>query len=144
VALLSDQDRQTVARHLDVIIHPVKILLFTQTIGAPDSVLVARQVLDEVASLNEHVTIEEVNLILDKDRAAQYGIEEVPGLVLLRGDEDTRMRFLGAPAGYEFMSLIEAIILAGTDDSGLTQTSKDLIASQVSGPLDIQVFVTPT
>jgi alkyl hydroperoxide reductase subunit AhpF len=144
VALLSDQDRQTVAQHLDVITHPVRILLFTQTIGAPDSVLVAKQVLDEVASLNEHVTIEEVNLILEKDRAAQYGIEQVPGLVLLRGEEDTRMRFLGAPAGYEFMSLIEAIILAGTDDSGLTQTSKDLIASQVSGPLDIQVFVTPT
>ena len=27
------------------------------------------------------------------------------------------MRFLGAPAGYEFMSLIEAIVLAGGDDT---------------------------
>ena len=144
MGLLSDQDRHTVATHLAVIAHPVKILFFTQTIGAPDSVLMAKQVLDEVASLHEHISVEEVNLILDRDRAAQYGIEHVPGIVLLRGEEDTRMRFLGAPAGYEFMSLIEAIILAGTDDSGLTQSSKDLIASQVSGPLDIQVFVTPT
>jgi alkyl hydroperoxide reductase subunit AhpF len=144
VALLSDQDRQTVARHLGVITHPVKILFFTQTIGAPESVLVAKQVLDELVSLNDQISLEEVNLILERDRAAQYGIEHVPGIVLLRGEDDTRMRFLGAPSGYEFMSLIEAVILAGTDDSGLTQASKDLIASQVSGPLDIQVYVTPT
>jgi alkyl hydroperoxide reductase subunit AhpF len=144
VALLSDQDRQTVAGHLAVITHPVRILFFTQTFGAPDTVMVAKQVLDEIVSLNEQITLEEVNFILDKDRAALYGIENIPGIVLLRGEEDTRIRFLGAPAGHEFMSLIEAVILAGTDDSGLTPASKELIASQVTGPLDIQVFVTPT
>src|SRR5918992_1669200 len=113
--LLSEQDRQTVARHLAVITHPVKILFFTQTIGAPDSVLVAKQVLDEIVSLNERITIEEVNLVLEKDRAALYGIEDIPAVVLLRGDDDTRIRFLGAPSGYEFMSLIEAVVLAGPD-----------------------------
>jgi alkyl hydroperoxide reductase subunit AhpF len=144
VALLSDKDRRTVASQLAAITHPVRLLFFTQTIGAPDSVLVARQVLDEIASLNEHISVEEVNLILERDRAAQYGVEQVPGIVLLRGDEDTRMRFLGAPSGYEFMSLIDAVLLAGTEGSGLTQASRDLIAAQVTGPLDIQVFVTPT
>ena len=34
------------------------------------------------------------------------------------------MRFMGAPAGYEFMSLIEAMILAGTTDSRLTAESR--------------------
>ena len=176
MALLSDQDRQTVARHLAVMTRPVKILFFTQTIGAPESVLVAKQVLDELVSLSDQLTLEEVNLILDRDRAAQYGIEHVPAIVLLRpsttvgedpstalgagpsttvggdpsttlgagGDEDTRIRFLGAPSGYEFMSLIEAVILAGTEDSGLTEASKNLIAAQVTGPLDIQAYVTPT
>jgi alkyl hydroperoxide reductase subunit AhpF len=144
VALLSDQDRQTVAGYLTAITQPVKILFFTQTIGAPESVLAAKQVLDEIVSLNDLISLEEVNLILDRDRAAQYGVEHVPGIVLLRGEDDTRMRFLGAPSGYEFMSLIDALILAGTGESGLTQASKDLIASQVTGPLDIRVFVTPT
>ena len=55
-----------------------------------------------------------------------------------------RIRFFGAPAGYEFMSLVEAVILAGTDDSGLTAESKQLIAEHVTGLLDILVFVTPT
>jgi glutaredoxin-like protein len=63
---------------------------------------------------------------------------------VLKLDVDTRIRFLGAPAGYEFMSLIEAIILAGGTDSGLSHESKRLIAEHVAEPLDINVFVTPT
>jgi hypothetical protein len=42
------------------------------------------------------------------------------------------------------MSLIEAVILAGTDDSGLTEESKALIAEHVREPREINVFVTPT
>src|SRR3954465_1471233 len=43
--LLSEQDRQTVQAHLAVITHRVTILFFTQTIGAPETVLVAKQVI---------------------------------------------------------------------------------------------------
>lgn len=144
MALLSEQDRQTVRGHLAVIEEPVRLLFFTQAIAAPETARVARQVLDEIVSLSDRLTLEEVNFVLDRDRAAEYGIEHIPAIVLLRGDEDTRMRFLGAPAGYEFMSLIEAVILAGTNDSGLTPESRALLAEHVTGPLDIQVFVTPT
>lgn len=144
MALLSEQDRQTVRGHLAVIEEPVRLLFFTQTFGAPDCVRVAKQVLDEIVSLSEQLTLEEVNFVLEQDRARQYGVEEIPTIVLLRGDQDTRIRFLGAPAGYEFMSLIEAVILAGTNDSGLTPDSRALVAEHVTTPLTIQVFVTPT
>jgi glutaredoxin-like protein len=144
MALLSEQDRQTVRGHLAVIEEPVRLLFFTQTFGAPDTVLIAKQVLDEIVSLNDHLTLEEVNFVLEPDRARQYGVEQIPTIVLLKGDQDTRIRFLGAPAGYEFMSLIEAVILAGTNDSGLTPDSRALVAQHVTTPLDIQVFVTPT
>lgn len=144
MSLLSEQDRRVVKEHLSKIQQPVTLLLFTQTIGAPETALVARQVLDELASLNDLIHVEEVNFILDKDRAAQYGVENIPAIVLLSNGNDTRMRFLGAPAGYEFMSLIEAVILAGTDDSQLDPESRALIAANVTAPLDIQVFVTPT
>ncbi len=144
MALLSEQDRQTVRTHLADIAHPVRLLFFTQTIGGPESAPVAKQILDEVVSLNEQVTFEEVNVVLEKDRAAKYGITHIPAVAILRGDADTRMRFFGAPAGYEFMSLVEAIVLAGGSDSGLSDESKRLIAEHVSAPIDIQVFVTPT
>jgi glutaredoxin-like protein len=144
MALLSERDRQTVRGHLAVIEEPVRLLFFTQTIGAPETVHVARQVLDEIVSLSDLVTLEEVNVILERDRARAYGIEQIPATVLLKGTQDTRIRFLGAPAGYEFMSLIEAVILAGTNDSGLSPDSRALVAEHVTSPLEIQVFVTPT
>jgi glutaredoxin-like protein len=144
MGLLSDQDRETVRERLAVIQQPVTLLFFTQTFGAPETVYVTKRVLDEIVPLNDHLSIEEVNLVLDKDRAAQYGIEHVPAIVLLKDGQDTRMRFLGAPAGYEFMSLIEAIILAGTDGSGLSAQARSLVAQHVTAPLDIKVFVTPT
>ena len=142
--LLSDQDRAVVSGHLAAIQTPVTILFFTQTIDAPDTVLVAKQLLDEVVSLNDQISLEEVNFVLDRERATQFGIEGIPAVALLHDGEDTRIRFLGAPAGYEFMSLVEALILAGTGDSGLTAESKALIAENVTGPTDILVFVTPS
>ena len=142
--LLSDRDRRTVATHLAELKHPVTLLFFTQTIGGPETALITRQILDEVARLSDLITVEEVNFVLDRDRAETYAIPAVPAVAVLRGEEDLGIRFLGAPAGYEFMSLVEAVYLAGTDDSGLADESKQLVAQQVSGPIDIQVFVTPT
>ncbi|HEY6362257.1 MAG TPA: thioredoxin family protein [Vicinamibacterales bacterium] len=144
MALLSEQDRETLRKRLAEIVHPVTLLFFTQTIGSPETAAMTKQILDELAALSEKVTVEEVNFVLEKERAAQHGIEGVPAIALLRNGEDTRMRFLGAPAGHEFMSLIEAVILAGGTDSGLTEQSKQLVAEHVTGPIDIRVFVTPT
>ena len=144
MALLSEQDRQTVRGHLTGLVHPVKLLFFTQTIGGPETALIAKQILDELVSLSDQVSLEEVNFVLEKERAAAFGIEAVPAVAVLRGDQDTRIRFLGAPAGYEFMSLIEAVILAGGEDSGLSPASRELIAQHATGPIDIKVFVTPT
>ena len=144
MALLQEADRRIVSERLAAIEHPVHLLFFTQTIGAPESALVTRQILDEVASLNDKVSVEEVNFVLEKDRAAAFGIEDIPAIVLLQNEADTRMRFLGAPAGYEFTSLVEAVVLAGTGESGLTPESRALIAERTTGPIDIKVFVTPS
>ena len=142
--LLSDSDRQAVADRLATITHPVTLLFFTQTFGEPETARLTKQIVDELASLSEQVTVEEVNFVLDRERAVQYGIDHIPAIVLLRDGEDTRMRFLGAPAGYEFMSLIEAVTVAGGVDSGLSDASRALIREQVTEPRNVLVFVTPT
>ena len=144
MALLSEQDQETVRTHLSDIAEPVTLLFFTQTIGGPETALVTRQILNEIARLSDRVGIEEVNFILEQDRAAAFGITHVPAIAIVKGGVDTRVRFVGAPAGYEFVSLIEAIVLAGGGDSGLSPASKTLMAEHVTGPLDILVFVTPT
>jgi alkyl hydroperoxide reductase subunit AhpF len=143
MALLSDQDRQVIRSHLADLKHDVKLLLFNQTIGGPETGPIARQILDELVGLSERVTIEECNYVLDKERAATFDVDKIPAIVVLKDDEDTRIRFFGAPAGYEFMSLVEAIILAGGDDSGLSPETKTLLAG-LEQPLKLDVFVTPT
>ncbi len=143
MALLSDNDQQVLKQHLSGIDTPVTLLLFTQTIGGSESGPIAKQVLDEVASLNDKISIVEKNVVLDTEDAARYGIDRSPAIVVLRNGEDTRMRFLGAPTGYEFVPLVEAIVLAGTGTNDLEPESVDLLAP-VDTPTDIKVFSTPT
>ena len=144
MAMLSEQDQNAVRGRLAAITRPVTILFFTQTFDAPETVLLAKQVLDEAVSLSDRLTIEEVSFVLEKERAALYGIEQIPAIVLLADGEDTRIRFLGAPAGYEFVSLIDALVLAGTGSSGFAPATRALIAEHVTEPIHVQVFVTPT
>jgi alkyl hydroperoxide reductase subunit AhpF len=144
MSLLSPQDQQAVRDRLAPLAHDVSLVFFTQTVGAPETALVTRQILDEVASLHPRVGVEEVNFLLDRDRVAAFGVEDLPAVALTRDGADTRMRFLGAPLGYEFMSLIDAVVLAGTGDSGLSDESRTLVAAHVTSPRDIKVFATPT
>jgi glutaredoxin-like protein len=144
MALLSTRDQYAVQARLSAIVRPVTILFFTRTSGASDSARAARQVLEAVVGRNSQLTLDEVDVGLEQDQAARYGITHVPAIVLLAGEADTRIRFLGAPSGYELLSLVEALILAGTGASGLTLANQALIAEHVTEPMDIQVFVTPT
>lgn len=143
MAFLSAQDEQALRQHLAAIDRPVTLLLFTQTIGGSESGQIAKQILDEVARLNDKITIEERNFILDLDDRAKYRIDKSPAIVILSDGEDTRMRMYGAPNGYEFVGLVEAILLAGTGQVGLEEETLKLIAT-VDQPTNIQVFSTPT
>jgi len=142
--LLPEQERRALQGQLEALAGPVTLLFFAQTIAAPETVLMTRQILNEVVALNDYLSVREVNVILEKSVAAGYGITHIPAIALLRGEEDTRIRFLGAPTGYEFVSLIQAIMLAGRGESGLSAENRDLMARHVTGPMDIKVFSTPT
>ena len=120
---------------------PVKLVFFTQTFGCETCVL-ARQVVDRVASLSDQISVEEFNLVLDKDQVETYGIQRAPAIAVV-GDADTGIRFYGVPEGHELVSLVESILLVASGDSGLSDDSRAAIAA-VEQPIDIQVFVTPT
>ena len=59
------------------------------------------------------------------------------------GTQDHGIRFFGIPSGYEFMSLLDAIVLVSGGDSGLAPASRTMLA-ELRSPLNLQVFVTPT
>jgi alkyl hydroperoxide reductase subunit AhpF len=147
MSLLSQTDQEKLRESFDGMTSPVRVLFFTQTLNCEPCVH-TRQILDEFPALSARIAIEEVNFILEKDKAAQYGIDRVPALALLSEDaagqtHDTRIRFLGTPAGYEFVSLVQALMLAGGHESSLTPENRARIAA-VDTPTTIQVFSTPT
>jgi alkyl hydroperoxide reductase subunit AhpF len=147
MSLLAPADQEKLRESFDEMTRPVRVLFFTQTLDCEPCVQ-TRQILDELPPLSDKIAIEEVNFVLDKDKAAQYGIDRVPALALLSQDasgetRDTRMRFLGTPAGYEFVSLVQALLLAGGHDSQLTPANRALVEA-VTTPTTIQVFSTPT
>jgi alkyl hydroperoxide reductase subunit AhpF len=143
MSLLSAQDEQVLKQHLSVIDKSVTVLLFTQTFGGSESGVVAKQVLDEVASLNDKIEVVEKNFVLDTEDRAKYGLTMAPAIVILSDGQDTRMRMYGAPTGYEFVGLIEAILVAGTGKVDLEDDTVALLAG-VDTPTNIQVFSTPT
>jgi glutaredoxin-like protein len=143
MALLSAADQQTLRGMFDDMRQPVTLLFFTQTFDC-ETCDETKRILAELTEVTNQIVVEEVNLVLDKERAASYGIDRAPALVLLAGGQDTRIRFFGAPAGYDFMAMVDAILaIGGASDSDLAEDSVALV-SAVSEPTSIQVFVTPT
>jgi alkyl hydroperoxide reductase subunit AhpF len=143
MALLSQQDEATLKDHLSVISSPVQLVLFTQTIGGSETGTIAKQILNEVAALNPKITVVEKNFVLDTEDRSKYRVDKAPAIVILSDDVDTRMRLYGAPTGYEFVGLIEAIIVAGTGKIELDPETMKWIQA-VDKPTHIQVFSTPT
>lgn len=125
---------------------PVRILFFTQTLGC-ETCPQTRQILDELPALTDRVTIDEINFVLEPDRAREYNVDRVPAIVIAYEEDgqlrDSRIRFVGMPAGYEFVSLVHAVRLAGGGAPSLSEESRQLLAG-VDRPVNMQVFTTPT
>jgi glutaredoxin-like protein len=147
MSLISTADQDRLRQDFTALTSPVTLVFFTQTIGCEDC-LRAREVLDELPPLSPLITIEEVNLVLEPERAAQYRVNKVPAVALVGRSpdgtvRDSHIRFLGVPAGYEFISLIRAVLLVGGGPSMLSDDSRTKLAA-IDSPMDMHVFSTPT
>ena len=143
MGLLSAQDEAVLKQHLSSITKKVDLVLFTQAIGGSESGTVTKTILGELAALNDKISIVDKNFVLDTEDKTKYGVDKAPAIVILSDGADTRMRMYGAPTGYEFVGLVEAIIVAGTGNADLEPETMALLAG-VTKPMHIQVFSTPT
>jgi glutaredoxin-like protein len=147
VSLISPSDQDRLREGFSAMLRPVRLLFFTQTLGC-ETCLQAKQIFDELPALSDKITVEEVNFILEKETADQYEIDRVPAVAVVGQNEsgearDSKIRFLGTPSGYEFMSLVQAVLLVGGRPSILSEESLKLVAA-VSTPTKVHVFTTPT
>lgn len=144
MALLSEKDARTVEGRLSKLANPVALTVVTQEFEC-EYCKQTRELAEEIAGLSGgKVTVQVIDLLVDKARADALGIDKIPAIAVLGPQgKDYGIRFFGIPAGYEFSSLLETIEMVGKGDSGLSPASRKKLES-ITAPLNLQVFVTPT
>ena len=77
------------------------------------------QLLKEVADLSEKIELIEYNFQVNRDKADEFGITMVPGLLIKKKEEDYGIKFYGIPSGYEFTSLLHSIKMVSNGEHDL-------------------------
>ncbi len=141
MAILTEQDRAGVRDELAKLSGPVKLVVFSQELGSEYCVETERLV-REVAECSDRVAVEVYNLHIDREKAAAYGVDRVPA-VIVEGARDYGIRFFGIPMGYEFTNLIDGMLVASSGETRLSPETLERLKG-VTKPVHIQVFTTPT
>jgi glutaredoxin-like protein len=140
--IIGDREKKQIAERLKGLVNPVKIIYFTQEFEC-DYCRETGELLRELSGLSEKISFEEYNFQIDRDRVIQYEVDKIPATVIMGEDKDYGIRFYGVPLGYEFVSVLEALLDVSRRDSGLKPETRQKLKA-VSKPLRIQVLVTPT
>ena len=142
MALINEEVAQQLKQEFESLKEPVRLAVFSQTIADPGSEQVKRLV-EELAALDDRLTVEPVNFVTDKDKVEALGIQRTPAIAVMGGDKDYGVRLYGMPSGYEFGSLIDAILMVSRGESGLSEGTRTALAA-LEKPVHVQVFSTPT
>ena len=141
MGLIRDDDALEIRERLKRMFSPVRLIHFTQELNLEFG-REARQLLEELTALSDQLSLEVYNFLLDKEKVAEYAVDKVPATAVRNG-KDYGIRFYGLPAGYEFSTLLDAILSVSAGDSGLKPETKEKLAT-LAEPLHLEVFVTPT
>lgn len=152
--LLNQAIKEATKRKLDMeLVNPVRLILFTQEprrLILPDSIRgqecpycqETRQLVEEVGALSDKIQLEIHDFLAEKDLAQKLGIDKIPA-ILIYGQKEYGVRFFGFPAGYEYGSLLKAIIQASQGKTDLKESTREAL-NKINQHVHIQVFVTPT
>ena len=142
MSLIPDEKKELLKKELqEKVENSVKIVMFTQEFECrfcSDT----RKLAEELASLNDKITLDVFDFVADANKAKEFGIEKIPALAII-GKRDYGVRFYGIPYGYELQTLIGAIIDVSRGKTNLSDKTKEILAD-VKKPVHIQVFVSLT
>ncbi|MEA2070310.1 MAG: thioredoxin family protein, partial [Asgard group archaeon] len=93
-----------------------------------------------VTSLSDKIKMDVCACDENSSEAKKYGIEHHPALVIESG-KDFGIRFFGVPAGKEFTTLVESIMMVSNGQPTLPQKVLDIL-KEVDKEVNLKVFVT--
>ena len=141
MSMIKDEDRKHLEQYFKDLENEVRVVVFTQKHEC-HFCQTNRELLEDVASMSEKIKLEVKDFMADKKLAGELGIDKIPATAVM-GDEDYGIRFFGIPAGYEFTTLIETIMMVGRRAGGLPKEVLDELA-KVKKPVHLQVLISPT
>jgi alkyl hydroperoxide reductase subunit F len=139
--VIDDKTKKELKQILDSLIKPVKIIFFANKKECP-TCKQQKQLLKELSDLSPKLELNVYDLVLHGDEALKYKIDKVPATVIM-GDVDYGIRFFGLSAGYEFTSLLEAIVMVSLGRSGL-EPELEVLVKNIKEPVHMQVMTTLT
>ncbi len=138
---MEQEIKKEIQQILGKLTSPVKLFFFTQKNACPLCVH-QQELLEELVSLSSKLELKVYDFVLNGDQVSGYRIDKIPATAVM-GKKDYGIRFYGVTAGYEFTSLIEAIMMVSTGRSGLTPEVEKLVRV-IREPVHMQVLVTLT
>jgi alkyl hydroperoxide reductase subunit AhpF len=142
MALITDDVSAQLKTEFARLSGPVRLAVFSQALADPESEQVKRLV-EEIAALDSRITAESYNFVLDREKVEALQIQRIPAIAILGAEKDYGIRMYGLPSGYEFGSLIDAILDVSSGESGLSEETKKAL-DEIPQPVHLQVFSTPT
>lgn len=139
--MLDEKVIQDVTKALASMQKAVTLKLFTQALECKHC-QETHQLLEELIAANSLLKLEVYKFEDDKEAVESLKIDKIPAIAII-GEQDYGIRFYGIPAGYEFSSLLSAILMVSTGVTKLTNDTKTFL-DNLQKPVHMQVFVTPT
>lgn len=138
---IQESQKRIIRRKLEAMKEKVSIVYFTQEVECAFC-RETHEMLEEVAALGDRLELRVFDFQREKAEAEKYGIDKIPAIVIRNG-KDPGIRFYGVPAGYEFSTFLEDLVMVSRGDSGLSEPSRAALKG-LAAPVHLQVFVTPT
>ncbi len=143
--IIDDQTAaQLKARFDSEMLRPVDLLVF-KGVGNEEYSKWSEQLLEELSTLSDKISYEVHDTTLEPSLIEEYNISRAP-TILIDPRTNYKIRYTGAPAGYEAWAFVETIILVSRDDSGLAERSREILkeAKNYGKEAHVAIFVTPT
>lgn len=138
---MDEKTRAEVKLLLSKMKNPVRLLLFTQK-SACQACAPQEALLRELCGITPLLKLEVHDLVLDGDTALNYKIAMAPATAVL-GEKDHGIRFYGMTGGYEFTSLLEAVLLVSRGRTNLDPQLEEMVR-RIKEPVHLRVMTTLT
>lgn len=141
MAFIQESDKEQIRAQIGELTGEVRILAFTQSENCQYCGEV-ETILEEFSQVIDKVKLETYNIAQSGGLAEKYNVKRAPAIVIM-GKRDYGIRYYGLPAGYEFVALMNAVRIVGSENHELAEGTVEQL-SKLSKPVHIQVFVTPS